>query len=53
MADDTSHPSQEATAIESAVYDYRLPPVANGALIQDGSPMLDVKFPFDYRALQE
>jgi hypothetical protein len=53
VTDDTSPPSQEDRIIDSAVYDYPLPHMANSALIQDGSPMLDVKCQFKYQALQE
>jgi hypothetical protein len=46
---DTSPPSQGDNGIDSTVYDYPLPHMANSALIRDDSPMLDVKCPFEYR----
>jgi hypothetical protein len=51
MNEEPSH--QDDNESDSAVYDYLLPSLANSALIQYGSPALDVKFPFEYRAIQE
>jgi hypothetical protein len=43
----------DATIIDSAQYDYPLPPMVNSALVTNTEPGHEVNCPFEYRALQE
>jgi hypothetical protein len=38
--------------IDTASFDYPIPPMYNSAINQDCSPTLDTNCPFEYRALQ-